>query len=79
MELGILVLGIAIAIWLLTSKQTRQSLGNSTQESAMLVEQSLKISRATAFSEAENEFGDLLGKLNKSDEFLASAHKAGDK
>ena len=73
MELGLLVLGIALAVWLLTSKATRVSVGNSTQESAMLVEQSLKISRATAYAEAEAEFANLSESLEKSNAFLGHA------
>ena len=64
------ILAIALAIWFLSSKQTRKSVGNSVQESAQNVEQALKISRAQAYAEAKSELGDILAMLKESNEFL---------
>ena len=52
---GLTILAVALAIWFLSSKQTRKSVGNSVQESAQNVEQALKISRAQAYAEAKSE------------------------
>ena len=68
-----LPLAVAFAIYFLTSKGTRKSIGNSVSEGALLVEQSLKISRATAFTEAEAELGGLKAMLSASDDFLGGA------
>lgn len=65
------IIAIVIAVWLITTKQTRKSVGNSVVEVAMFAEQSLKITRATAFNEALTELGDLNAMLSKSDAFLA--------
>lgn len=65
------IIAVVIAVWLITTKQTRKSVGNSVVEVAMFAEQSLKITRATAFNEALTELGDLNAMLAKSDAFLA--------
>ena len=64
------ILGFAFAIYFLTSKGTRKSVGNSVQESMLSVEQSLKISRAQAMKEAIAECDDLEAMLKKSNDFL---------
>ena len=72
MDLTVLFpLVIAFAIYFITSKATRKSVGNSVAEGALLVEQSLKIARATAYNEAKAEVGDLKKMLDASDAFLA--------
>ena len=72
MDLTVLFpLVIAFAIYFLTSKNTRKSVGNSVAEGALLVEQSLKISRSSAYAEAKAELGDLEKMLAESDAFLS--------
>lgn len=67
---GLSILFIALAVWFLTSKQTRKSIGNTVTETALTVEQSLKISRATAYAEAVSEVSDLAKNLEDSNNFL---------
>lgn len=67
---GLSILFIALAVWFLTSKQTRKSIGNTVTETALTVEQSLKISRATAYAEAVSEVADLAKNLEDSNNFL---------
>lgn len=67
---GLSILFIALAVWFLTSKQTRKSIGNTVTETALTVEQSLKISRATAYAEAVSEVADLTKNLEDSNNFL---------
>ena len=67
---GLTILCVALAIWFLSSKQTRKSVGNSVQESAQNVEQALKISRAQAYAEAKSELGDIHAMLKESNAFL---------
>ena len=67
---GLSILFIALAVWFLTSKQTRKSIGNTVTETALTVEQSLKISRATAYAEAVSEVADLAKNLENSNNFL---------
>lgn len=54
---GLSILIIAIAIWFLTSKGTRQSVGNSVQVSAMQVEQALTSSILLSAKEVGEELG----------------------
>ena len=72
-----LPLAVAFAIYFLTSKGTRKSIGNSVSEGALLVEQSLKVSRAAAFAEAKAELGDLQKMLSESDAFLSGTSTKG--
>ena len=65
------IIAIVIAVWLITTKQTRKSVGNSVVEGALFVEQSLKISRSSAYAEAKAELGDLQKMLAESDAFLS--------
>ena len=70
MDTGLIVIASVIAIWLITSKSTRKSVGASLVEVSLTAEQSLKIARASAYNEAKNELGDLMAMLRESDEFL---------
>ena len=70
MDLSLLVIATVVAIWIITSKSTRKSVGASLVEVSLTAEQSLKIARASAFNEAKNELGDLMSMLRESDEFL---------
>lgn len=69
------IISVVIAIWLITTKQTRKSVGNSVVEVALLAEQSLKITRASAFNEAKAELGDIKDMLSASDDFLSGVSK----
>ena len=74
MDLTVLLpLAIAFSVYFLTSKGTRKSIGNSVSEGALLVEQSLKISRAAAFAEAKAELGELETMLSESNTFLGAS------
>ena len=74
MDLTVLLpLAIAFSVYFLTSKGTRKSIGNSVSEGALLVEQSLKISRASAFAEAKAELGELETMLSESNAFLGAS------
>lgn len=53
------ILAIALAIWFLTGKATRKSVGNSLQAVVGNVEQSLTTAQLLAAKEAEEELGDL--------------------
>jgi len=68
---GISILAMTIALWLITSKQTRKSWGNSASEASLSVEQAIKVSRAEAFKDAKAELGDVQALLNESDAFLS--------
>jgi hypothetical protein len=68
----LVILAVALSIWFLSSKQTRKSIGNSVQEGAQTVEQSLKVARAQAFAEAKAELGDIKQMLDESNDFLGS-------
>ena len=70
MDISLIVIASVIAVWLITSKSTRKSVGASLVEVSLTAEQSLKIARASAFNEAKNELGDLMLMLRESDEFL---------
>lgn len=70
MDTSLIVIASVIAVWLITSKSTRKSVGASLVEVSLTAEQSLKIARASAFNEAKNELGDLMSMLRESDEFL---------
>ena len=70
MDIGLIVIASVIAVWLITSKSTRKSVGASLVEVSLTAEQSLKIARASAFNEAKNELGDVMSMLRESDEFL---------
>ena len=70
MDISLTVIAVVVAIWLITSKSTRKSVGASLVEISLTAEQSLKISRASSFAEAKNELGDLVSMLRESDEFL---------
>lgn len=70
MDISLIVIASVIAVWLITSKSTRKSVGASLVEVSLTAEQSLKIARASAFNEAKNELGDLMSMLRESDEFL---------
>ena len=70
MDISLIVIAVVVAIWLITSKSTRKSVGASLVEVSLTAEQSLKIARASAFNEAKNELGDLMSMLRESDEFL---------
>ena len=70
MDIGLILIASVIAVWLITSKSTRKSVGASLVEVSLTAEQSLKIARASAFNEAKNELGDLMSMLRESDEFL---------
>ena len=70
MDLSLLVIATVVAVWIITSKSTRKSVGASLVEVSLTAEQSLKIARASAFNEAKNELGDLMSMLRESDEFL---------
>ena len=70
MDIGLILIASVIAVWLITSKATRKSVGASLVEVSLTAEQSLKIARASAFNEAKNELGDLMSMLRESDEFL---------
>ena len=70
MDLSLLVIATVVAVWIITSKSTRKSVGASLVEVSLTAEQSLKIARASAFNEAKNELGDLRAMLAESDEFL---------
>ena len=71
MDLSLLVIATVVAIWIITSKSTRKSVGASLVEVSLTAEQSLKIARASAYNEAEAELGDLMAMLQKSDAFLS--------
>ena len=70
MDISLIVIASVIAVWLITSKSTRKSVGASLVEVSLTAEQSLKIARASAFNEAKNELGDLMAMLQESDAFL---------
>ena len=70
MDISLIVIASVIAVWLITSKSTRKSVGASLVEVSLTAEQSLKIARASAFNEAKNELGDLMSMLQESDAFL---------
>lgn len=70
MDIGLILIASVIAVWLITSKATRKSVGASLVEVSLTAEQSLKIARASAFNEAKNELGDLMSMLQESDAFL---------
>ena len=70
MDISLIVIAVVVAVWLITSKSTRKSVGASLVEVSLTAEQSLKIARASAFNEAKNELGDLMSMLRESDEFL---------
>ena len=70
MDISLIVIASVIAVWLITSKSTRKSVGASLVEVSLTAEQSLKIARASAYNEAKNELGDLMSMLRESDEFL---------
>ena len=70
MDIGLILIASVIAVWLITSKATRKSVGASLVEVSLTAEQSLKIARASAFNEAKNELGDLTSMLQESDAFL---------
>ena len=70
MDISLIVIAVVVAIWLITSKSTRKSVGASLVEVSLTAEQSLKIARASAYNEAKNELGDLMSMLRESDEFL---------
>ena len=63
---GLSILFIAIAIWFLTGKSTRKSVGNSLQAAVGSVEQSLTASQLLSAKEIKEELGDI-------DEAIASA------
>ena len=69
---GLTILCVALAVWFLSSKQTRKSVGVSVQEGAQTIEQSLKISRAQAYAEAKAELGDIQKMLEESNAFLGT-------
>lgn len=71
MEFSYIIIASVIAVWMITSKATRKSVGASLVEVALTSEQSLKIARASAFNEAKNELGDLMSMLQESDAFLS--------
>lgn len=60
------ILAIALAIWLLTGKATRKSVGNSLQAVVGNVEQSLTTAQLLSAKETKEELGDL-------DDAIASA------
>lgn len=72
---GLTVLAVALAIWFLSSKATRKSVGSSIQEGAQGIEQSLYVARVASFKEAEDELGDLLELGKRADKFLADKNK----
>lgn len=53
------ILALAIAIWILTGKATRKSVGNSLQAVVGNVEQSLTTAQLLSAKEAKEELGDL--------------------
>lgn len=73
MDLSLLVIATVVAVWIITSKSTRKSVGASLVEVSLTAEQSLKIARASAFAEAKAELGDLVSMLQESNEFLSQA------
>lgn len=56
---GLTILAIALAIWFLTGKATRKSVGNSLQAVVGNVEQSLTTSQLLSAKETKEELGDL--------------------
>lgn len=70
MDTSLTVIAVVVAIWFITSKATRKSVGASLVEVALTSEQSLKIARASAYNEAKAELGDLMAMLQESDAFL---------
>lgn len=59
METMLLPLTIALAVWFLTTKKTRASVGGVVEESAALAHQQVLVARASAFKEALDEIGDI--------------------
>ena len=70
MDISLIVIAVVVAVWFITSKATRKSVGASLVEVALTSEQSLKIARASAYNEAKAELGDLMSMLQESDAFL---------
>lgn len=66
LALSLTVLAVAVAIWFLTGKATRKSVGNSLQAVVGNIEQSLTASQLLSAQEIKVELGDL-------DEAIASA------
>lgn len=63
---AVTILAIALAIWFLTGKATRKSVGNSLQAVVGNVEQSLTTAQLLSAKETKEELGDL-------DDAIASA------
>ena len=57
-SVALVVLAVVAGIWLLTSKGTRSSVGNSTTAAAVLVEQSLNGSIIQSALELEEALGE---------------------
>ena len=72
---GLTILAVALAVWFLTGKATRASIGDSVKEGALTVEQSLYLGRITSFKEAEDEIGDLLELGKRANKLLAEKNK----
>ena len=72
---GLTILCIALAVWFLTGKATRGSIGDSVKEGALTIEQSLYLGRITSFKEAEDEIGDLLELGKRANKLLADKNK----
>lgn len=70
MELALSIVAVGLVIWFLTTKTTRKAFGATVEETAKLGQQSVKITRATSFKEATDEYGDLLDQLDLSDKFI---------
>lgn len=68
---GLTILCVALAIWFLSSKTTRKSVGASVQEGAQSVEQALYVARLASYKEARDELGDLLALGKEANQFLS--------
>lgn len=65
------ILAVALAIWFLSSKATRKSVGTSVQEGAQTIEQSLYVARLASYKEARDELGDLIALGKEANQFLS--------
>ena len=65
------VIALAVAIMLITIKSTRRSVGETIVEGCETIQQAIVISRASAYSEAKAELGDIIAILNESDALLS--------
>ena len=75
MDIILILIGSAFAIWFITTKQFRRDVGSTVSgslvEAGKLSQQSLKIARATSYKEAKEEVGaDISKLLAEADELL---------